>query len=121
MRPPMRLRASSTVTRAPSARTRRAAARPATPAPMTTTSALDKALEAAERMIPLFGDQLKILIHLRESPLFQLPNALAPISRAAHQAGAFHHAQVLAHSLPRDGGTAGELCNRHRPVITQAG
>src|ERR1700687_5796467 len=83
-------------------------------------SAFDKALQPTERVVPLLRDQLKILIHFGETLLFQLPDALAPVPRAAHETGVFHHAQVFRDRLTRDGKPGGEPRDRHRPVGAEA-
>src|SRR6266568_9170341 len=61
--------------------------------------ALDKALQAVERLVPLCRNRLEMPACGRETPLFQLPDALATVRRAAHEAGVFHDAQVLGNRL----------------------
>src|ERR1700738_2479225 len=84
-------------------------------------SPLDKALQPAERVIPLLRNQPKISIDFGETLLFQLPDALAPVPRAAHETGVFHHAQMFGDRLTRDGKPGGEPRDRHRPVGAEAG
>src|SRR6267142_1757424 len=82
-------------------------------------SALDKVLQPAERVVPLFRDQLEISMHLCEALLFQLPDILAPVSRTAHETGVSHYAQVLGDRLTRDGKLGRQLRDRHRPIVAE--
>src|SRR5439155_149934 len=65
-------------------------------------SAFDEALQPVECLVPLRRDRLQLPARVREPLLFQLPDALAPLLLAAHEAGVFHHAQVLGDRLTRD-------------------
>ena len=65
-------------------------------------------------------DQLEIPAYICEALLFQSPDALAPVLRAAHEAGVFHHAQMLGDRLTTDGEAGGQFRNRHRPVVAEA-
>jgi hypothetical protein len=65
-------------------------------------SFFEKAFQATEGVIPLFRDQLEMSVYVGEAPLFQLPDALAPMSGAAHETGLFHHTQMFRNRLPGD-------------------
>src|SRR6266850_3487273 len=82
--------------------------------------ALDEALQPAERVVPLFRDQLEMSMDLFETARLQLPDALAAVSRAAHETGIFHHAQVFGDRLTGDGEPSGQLRDRHRTVVAEA-
>src|SRR5207247_1775790 len=82
--------------------------------------ALDKALQTAEGLVPLCRNHLQMPACLRETPLFQLPETLATVRRAAHETGVFHDPQVLGDRLTGDGEAGGQLRNRHRPGVAEA-
>ena len=84
-------------------------------------SVLDELAEPEERVVPLLRDHVEVAAGVFQAPLIQLPNALAPVSRAAYQARPLHHPQVFGDCLASDLGSLGEPGDRERSVITQAG
>src|SRR5689334_2473079 len=73
----------------------------------------DEALEAVQRVVPLSRDFSKISLSVLETFRLQLPDAFAASLRAVHQAGVFHHPQVLRNRLTRNRKAFGEFRDRH--------
>src|SRR5262249_7599119 len=82
--------------------------------------ALDKALQPAERLVPLRRDRLQMPPRIREALLFKLPDALPSELLAAYEAGLLHHPQMLRDRLTRDRESFREPRDRHRAVVTEA-
>src|SRR5262249_22658218 len=82
--------------------------------------ALDKALQPAERLVPLRRDRLQTPPRIREALLFKLPDALPSELLAAYEAGLLHHPQMLRDRLTRDCESFREPRDRHRAVVTEA-
>ena len=81
-------------------------------------SVLDEVAQAAESVVPLPGDQIKVAAHILEALLIQLPDALPAVPCAAHETRVLHDAQVFGDCLTRDVEASGKPRDGRRPVIT---
>jgi hypothetical protein len=82
-------------------------------------SVLDEFAQPAEGVVPLLRNQVEIMARIFESALFQLPNALAPVSSAMHETRFLHYPQVFSDRLAGDLRACGEPGDRHWPVVTE--
>jgi hypothetical protein len=82
---------------------------------------LNKNSQPLENRVPLRGNLAQIAACLLQPPLLQSPHPLSAAPRAAHQPGAFHHSEVLGHSLPANSSSASQLRYRSRSAVTQPG
>jgi hypothetical protein len=64
----------------------------------------------------MLRDALQVSLRVGEPPLLELPDALAPAARIAHEPSFESTAQVLGDALPRQIGTRAELGDRGRAV-----
>jgi len=86
---------------------------------------MDSSLHPAARstspdMSAFIYTALRLPACLRETLLFQLPDALSAMLHAAHEARVFHDAQVLGNRLAGDGEAGAQPRNRGRSVAGEA-
>ncbi len=81
----------------------------------------ENSLEPRERRVPALRDPFEVAVRDVELLSLELPSALASSPRAAHEARALQHPQMLRDRLPRERRPSRESRDRLGPVSGQAG
>ena len=77
--------------------------------------------QTPKRIVPLAGDPVQVAARLLQALLVHTPDGFASTATAPHEARRLHHSQVFGDRLAGDPGTQGELGDRERAVVTEAG